>query len=141
MALRFNGARLLAISRAPSEPDTNWLCDAEDSVAFLKTNAQSDEVVIYASGPAVLIHAVLAPTSQVTPADHDDVLNTFVQTDDSWRIERSYGGGHGHRVTLEAPLSSSGPLTGGEKLVFRRSFHGVHKGESQIELSQKLVQP
>ena len=30
-------------------------------------------------------------------------------------------------------------LAGGEKLVFRRSFSGVQKGDSPIELSQKLV--
>jgi hypothetical protein len=41
---------------------------------------------------------------------------------------------------LEAPLSSgSKSFAGGEKLIFRRSFHGVSEGASIIELSQKLV--
>ena len=97
--------------------------------------------MIYASGPAVLIRSVLAPVAQVTPADHDELLNAFVQGDETWHIERSYGGGHGHRVILKEPLSPSNykSLGGGEQLVFRRSFDSVHKGESPTELSQKLV--
>lgn len=140
MARRFNIAALTAISHVPASEEAAWLVGAEDSVAFLKENAQSEEVVIYAIGPTALIHGVLAPVEQVTPADQADLMHAFVQTDESWAIQKSYGGGEGHRVYLEAPLSSEGKsLKGGEKLVFRRSFTGVQKGDSTIELSQKLV--
>ena len=139
MARRFNISALQGISQVPSDGGAEWLVGAEDSVAFLKANAQSEEMVIYAIGPAMLIHAVLAPLQQVTPADQDDLLHCFVQTDESWVIQKSYGGGEGHRVYLEAPLRSGKSLAGGEKLIFRRSFDGVQKGESPIELSQKLV--
>ena len=139
MTRRFNIAALKAISQEPVTSGAEWLIAAEDSVAFLKENAQSEEVVIYASGPATYVHAVLAPLKQVTPADHEDLMHSFVQIDDSWVIQKSYGGGEGHRVYLEAPLSCGKSLSGGEKLVFLRSFNGVQKGESSIELSQKLV--
>ncbi len=139
MARRFNIADLMAISQTPATGEAEWLVAAEDSVAFLKENTQSEEVLIYASGPATLIHAVLAPLKQVTPADQEDLTRAFVQTDESWAIQKSYGGGEGHLVYLEAPLRSGKSLAGGEKLVFRRSFDGVQKGESPIELSQKLV--
>lgn len=139
MAQRFNIAALKAISQAPATGETKWLIAAEDSVAFLKANAQSEEVVIYASGPATLVHAVLAPFKQVTPANHEDLTHAFVQTDESWAIQKSYGGGEGHRVYLAAPLSSGKSLVGGEKLIYRRTFDGVQKGESPIELSQKLI--
>jgi len=139
MARRFNIEALKAISQAPATSESGWLIAAEDSVAFLKENAQSEEIVIFASGPATLIHAVLAPLKQVTPADQKDLMHAFVQTDESWVIQKSYGGGEDHRVYLEAPLRSGKSLSGGEKLVFRRSFAGVQKGESPIELSQKLV--
>lgn len=139
MARRLNIAALKAISQAPATGEAEWLIAAEDSVAFLKDNAQSEEVVIYASAPAMLVHAVLAPLKQVTPADQKDLMHAFVQTDESWVIQRAYGGGKGHRVYIEAPLRSGKSLVGGEKLVFRRSFDGVQKGESPIELSQKLV--
>lgn len=51
--------------------------------------------MIYASGPAMLIHAVLAPLQQVTPADQEDLLRCFVQTDERRVIQTSYGGGKG----------------------------------------------
>ncbi len=139
MARRFNIAALKAIAHAPASDAAKWLVGAEDSVEFLKQNAQSDEIVIYAGGPAVLIHAVLAPVQQVTPADEQDLMNRFVSTDEAWAIQKSYGGGEGHRVYLEPPLASSKSLAGGEKLVYQRSFHGVDKGEREMELSQKLV--
>jgi hypothetical protein len=139
MARRLNIEAIKAISQSPATDETEWLTRAEDSVAFLKKNAQSEELVIYASGPATLIHAVLAPLKQVTPADQKDLMHAFVQPDESWAIQKSYGGGEGHRVYLEAPLRSGKSLSGGEKLVFRRSFDGVQKGESPVELSQKLV--
>ncbi|MCL4822630.1 MAG: hypothetical protein KJZ57_00305 [Anaerolineales bacterium] len=139
MAQRLNIAALKAISQAPATGEAEWLIAAEDSVAFLKENVQSEEIVIYASAPATLIHAVLAPRKQVTPADQKDLMDDFMQTDESWAIQKSYGGGEGHRVYLEAPLRSGKSLAGGEKLLFRRSFDGVQKGESSIELSQKLV--
>lgn len=139
MARRFNISALKAISQAPATGEAQWLVAAEDSVAFLEENARSEEIVIYANGPATLVHAVLAPQKQVTPADQEDLMDAFVGPDESWVIQKSYGGGEGHRVYLEAPLRSWESLSGGEKLVFRRSFTGVQKGESPVELSQKLV--
>ncbi|WP_175700352.1 hypothetical protein [Burkholderia ambifaria] len=139
MARRFNIAALKAIAQAPASDAAKWLIGAEDSVGFLKQNAQSEEIVIYASGPAMLIHAVLAPVQQVTPADQQDLMNRFVSTDEAWAIQKSYGGGEGHRVYLEPPMGSGKSLAGGEKLVYQRSFHGVDKGERAMELSQKLV--
>lgn len=140
MSGRFNIATLKALAQAPVDKAARWLVGAEESVEFLKENAQSEEIVIYASGPAILIHGVLAPAKQVTPADQQDLMRGFVQIDESWIIQKSYGGGEGHKVYLERPLRHAGrSLSGGEKLIFRRSFEGVHKGESPVELNQKLV--
>ena len=139
MPRRLNIEALKAISYAPASDQDTWLIAAEDSVVFLNENVQSEEVVLYASGPATLVHAVLAPLKQVTPANHEDLGNAFLQLDESWTIQKSYGGGEGHRVYLDEPLRSGKSLAGGEKLVFRRSFHGVQKGDGEIELSQKLV--
>lgn len=122
MARRFNIAGLKAIAQAPVSDAAKWLIGAENSVEFMKQNAQSEEVVIYAGGPALLIHAVLAPVHHVTPADQQDLMDSFASTDETWVIQRSYGGGEGHRVYLEPPLKSSKSLAGGEKLVYQRSF-------------------
>ena len=140
MTRRFNIATLKPLAQAPPDNVSNWLVGAEDSVAFLKANAQSEEIVIYASSAALLIHGVLAPAKQVTPADQVDLMRGFVQTDESWVIQKSYGGAEGHKVYLQPPLTFAGKsLLGGEKLIFRRSFAGVQKGESPVELNQKLV--
>lgn len=139
---RFKSSELKAISEIPLDGGSEWLIGAEDSVKFLKVNALNDEIVIYASAPAVLIHGVLAPTDKVTPPDGDDLQHAmFPMVDDSWAIQRVWGGGQGHRMYLEPPFGSSGSksFNGGEKLIFRRSFDGVKDAPAPIELSQKLV--
>lgn len=140
MARRLNLARLDAYARPPASGDEAWFAGAEDSVTFLKEIATGDEILIHATGPMMLITGVLAPTSQATPADHDDLLDSFVESDDTWCIQKSYGGGESHRIYLEPPLSSPGcrSLVGGEMLFYKRSFHGTDL-PVQVELSQKLV--
>ncbi|WP_306597711.1 hypothetical protein [Geothrix sp. 21YS21S-2] len=138
---KFDEVAFRKIARAPGTGKTEWLLRAEDSIAFLKGNAHRDEIVIYATSDAVLIHGVLARTEKVTPADQADLLNAYVLPDESWCIQRAWGGGKGHRIYLEPPLSNSGckTLKGGEKLIFRRSFTGVTEGPAPVEVSQKLV--
>jgi hypothetical protein len=138
---RFDGKALSALAWASEEDSVAWLLGAETSIDFLRDNVTRDELVIYASGGAVLVHGVLAPTAQVTPADHNDLRGAYLMPDDAWCIQRAWGGGEGHRMYLEPPLSSPGckSLVGGEKLIYRRSFNGVAKGPPPIELSQKLV--
>lgn len=138
---RFDEEALRGLAWATDEEPIAWLLDAEASVDFLRDNAKRDELVIYASGGAVLMHGVLAPAAQVTPADHKDLSGAYLTPEDAWCIQRAWGGGQGHRIYLEPPLSSPGckSLVGGEKLIYRRSFDGVTKGSPPIELSQKLV--
>lgn len=137
----FKITELKALNDIPTANPASWLVAAEDSVAFLKANSANDEIVIYASGSSILVHGVLALKDKVTPADGADLQdNNMPMPDDSWCIQRVWGGGEGHRMYLEAPLSSSSKsIQGGEKLIFRRPFTGVAQGPSSIELSQKLV--
>ena len=137
----FKLAELKRINEFPKDDPQSWLINAEGSIDFLKVNSQSDEIVIYASGSCVLIHGVLAPTTKVSPPNGKDLQdNNIPMPDDSWRIQKVWGGGEGHRMYLEAPLSSgSKSFQGGEKLIFRRHFTGVDDGPSAIELSQKLI--
>lgn len=139
---RFNKSELESLTECPAQGAEEWLAAAEDSVSYLKVNAESDELVIYASAKSVLVHGVLAPTSKVSPPDgHDLEHGSFPMPDDCWAIQRVWGGGQGHRMYLEPPLSSSGSKSfeGGEKLIYRRSFDGVQQGATPIELSQKLI--
>ncbi len=137
----FKLAELRSINELSNGDPQSWLVNAEGSIDFLRLNSESDEIVIYASGRSVLIHGVLALTAKVTPPDGMDLQDSNPpMSDDSWRIQQVWGGGEGHRMYLEAPLSSSSKsFQGGEKLIYRRSFTGVTEGPSTIELSQKLI--
>lgn len=137
----FKIADVKAINEIPKADAAKWLANAEGAVNFLKANATNDEIVIYASGSSVLIHGALALKGKVAPADGAELQDSNIpMPDDCWAIQRVWGGGEGHRMYLEAPLSSgSESLVGGEKLIFRRLFTGVAEGPSPIELSQKLV--
>jgi ABC-type uncharacterized transport system substrate-binding protein len=42
-------------------PDDHWYVDAEQASQYLVANANADEIVIYASAPAVLIVGALVP--------------------------------------------------------------------------------
>lgn len=138
--IRFKQSELEALSECPSTGSSAWLAGAEDSVSYLKANAESDETVIYASARSVFVHGVLAPTFKVTPPDvHNLQHGSFPMDDACWTIQRAWGGGEGHRMYLEPPLCDSKAFENGEKLIYRRSFHGVQQGSTPIELSQKLV--
>lgn len=130
------------LSRIPSTDRPTWLAGATKSVDFLTSNMlKDDEILIYATGPHLWVHSILSPNALVNPPDHEDLSKSYLTPNDSWRIQRSYGGGEGHRVYLEPPLSHAGcnSLVGGEKLVFIRTFEGMKTYEPQVEISQKLV--
>ncbi len=141
MMRQFKLTELEMISRIPDLDSNSWLVDAENSIKFLRRNAENDEITIYASTKCVLIHGVLALKRRLTPDNISELQHSNIpMPDDSWCIQQAWGGGRGHRMYLEPPLASvSELLTGGEKLVFRRFFTGVSSGPTPIEINQKLV--
>jgi hypothetical protein len=130
-----------ALTELPDDHQVEWLLDAEGSIAFLQANANSDEIVIYASTKCVHIDGLLALTRKLTPSAVSELRHcNMPMSNDCWRIQRVWGGGKGYRMYLEGPLSDiNGLFKGGEKLIFRRSFSGVSRGSTPVELSQKLV--
>lgn len=89
--------------------------------------------------PRAWIVSALAPNGNLQPVDRDDLREATVGIDDTWVIQKSYGGGEGHRVYLEPPLSfGSKSLVGGDLPVFRRTFHGMDRQEP-FEINQKLI--
>ncbi len=132
---------LLAISSSAVSDDRSWLVGAEESIDFLRQNASNDEIVIYASTRSVLIHGALGMTRKLPQESISELQNRNIpMPDDSWSIQRVLGGGKGHQMYLEPPLASvSDAMSGGEKLIFRRTFIGVSHGPTPIELSQKLI--
>ncbi len=135
----FKFADLHAVSEKPQNDEASWLLGAEDSINYLKENTKNDEIVIYASGSSILIHGALALAKNVDQADGDSLQNMRIDIDDCWKIQKSWGGGQGHKIYLEPPLDGYNVFKGGESLIFRRRFDGVIEGRPTIELSQKLV--
>jgi hypothetical protein len=132
---------IIFLSRLPETKSKIWLEGATHSVDFLKHAFRGDDIILYASGPHFYVHSVLAPNTVLDPPDHDDLAIAYLRLEDSWCIQRSFGGGEGHHIYLEPPLASPGcnSLVDGEKLIFVRNFDGVRDHRSTIEISQKLI--
>ncbi|MBY3188794.1 hypothetical protein [Rhizobium laguerreae] len=131
--------KLKTLAHPPSENAGVWLGGAEDGVSFLKDHLKSNEVILFASMNAVLIHGVLVPELALQDADHEQLSREFLTTDVSWIIEHVSGGGEPDRVYLEGPLRRLGStFNEGEKLVFKR-FFSARRDLTPIEISQKMV--
>ena len=94
----FKFADLHAVSEKPQNGETAWLLGAENSINYLKENTKNDEIVIYASGSSILIHGALALAKNVAQADGDSLQNMRMDIDDCWKIQKSWGGGQGHKI-------------------------------------------
>ena len=66
---------LKALSKVPADPAAydNWL-EMKEVTAFLRNNVSHDEFVVYATLQTVFIHALLVPSSALTPLDYEDLL-------------------------------------------------------------------
>ena len=136
----FDVKKLIAATQ-PGVDLAKWLPNAEDSVEYLLSAATEEEVIIFAALSSALVHGVLAPKENVTPADQDDLINAMFMQDSTWAITHASGGGQPNRVYLAPPFEHPGckSLIGSEFLVVRRSFRSVDKGKPRTEVSQKLV--
>ncbi len=133
---------LLDLAQLPDTDRDKWLESAEDSVHFLTRSIEADDnIILYASGPHLYVHSFLVPRASVDPPDHEALAQAHISITDSWCIQQSFGGGEGHRIYLGHPFDSPGrqALSGGEKLIFLRSFDGVKAYKPTIEINQKLV--
>ena len=129
--------RLFKLAGADGKSD-EWLKGAEASIEFLHENVRTDQIVLYANLPHVLIHGVLAPLKQLERVNASEFADNFVRPDESWCIEHVSGGGEADRVYLSPPMASYGAvLENGEKLIFRRTWPGAE--DVSTELSQRLV--
>ena len=134
--------KFISLSRFPTSNPGDWLGNAAEGMEFLKNSRASDETVLYANGPHMFVHSVLAPTKVLTPPNHADLYGGLSYAFDCWSIQKVIEGGKNHRIYLCPPLNQYGckSLVGGEKLYFIRSSEDVWGNEPPpIELSQKLV--
>lgn len=124
------------LDEVPEAPHTfsDWI-HAEAHLEFLRENARSNELVIYASGEHTFVHTVVAANTRLSPIDQDDLVSwnfdpyapiaSYVMgggRDDVW-VERG-SGGSGSKDTTQ--------------LIFGRTFEGWNgTGRNYFELNQE----
>jgi hypothetical protein len=126
--------RLAQLSGAPFQAGDRW---HEEAVAFLHENAREDELVIYASFPHVLLHAVLVPKRMLNKKDAEDLLKWSGNGFSSWGVWTRFKPA---RLRIAPPLDDFGSkaLAAGEQLVFCRRFDGHVKRQTYVQLLQKF---
>ena len=131
------------LDQATFRNDKNWLTASEqDALGFLERNEAAEWSVVYAAFKHVYLHSVLAP--KVRLQDYDPARQRsepFPQPDDRWRIDYSYNLARRDDVSIgiAGPLDGFPTLRDGEKLVYRRDWHGDPATTIRMEVSQKLV--
>ncbi|MGB0383402.1 MAG: hypothetical protein ACPGWR_01140 [Ardenticatenaceae bacterium] len=133
--------KITKLDEVPSESQafSNWI-QAEAHLSFLQKNAQTDELVIYASGDYTFVHSVIVPNVKLSPIDQDDLMNWDFNP---YAPIASYvmGGGRDD-VWVERGLSRSRSKTleNAMQLIFGRTFEGwTGSGRNYFELHQEYA--
>lgn len=122
---------------SPQDEFSEWI-KAGAHLDFLKKNADSNEVVIYASGEYTYIHTIIVPNSNLDTLNKEDLLNSNC-TPYTSIASVVYGGGRSD-VWVEKGISSfsSKILKNAVNLVFGRTFEGCDDADaSYYELNQE----
>ena len=124
---------------ADSKSYSEWM-EAGAHLNFLRANAGTNELVVYASGEYTFIHSVVVQNERLTPVDQQDLMqwsfNPYTST-------ASYvTGGGSPDVWVERGLSGTGTkaLKDAVQLIFGRTFEGwTGPGRTYYELHQEYA--
>lgn len=125
----------------PSDPQiyAEWIMGG-GHLAFLRENAQADDVTIYAGGDYTFIHSLFVPNDRLSPPDTGDLLGWSCNPFNSI-ASYVYGGGRDD-VWMERGLSHAGAKTldGATQPVFGRTFEGwTGAGRNYFEINQEYT--
>ncbi len=130
---------LIGLSKSPIRDAEfkDWL-KQKQVIPFLEKEAQSSNLILYASIPNVLIYGILVPKSMVREVDSNELLSWDHSPYDSWGIKATV-----RKAWVGSPLEYglNSLVRNGEQLLFGRSFEGYELEKCYFELSQKLSQP
>lgn len=121
------------------KPFSEWI-EAEAHLDFLRRNAGSDELVIYASGEYTFIHSVAVPNDRLAPVDQQDLMQW--SCDPYTSIASYVTGGGRDDVWVERGLSGTGTkaLKDAVQLIFGRTFEGwTGPGRTYYEIHQEYA--
>lgn len=132
-----------AIHKLDKIPDTRqkfseWI-KAEAHLAFLKQNAQANELVIFASGDNTYIYSVVVSNEKIFPVDQASIVINWGVNPDNPIASYVMGGGR-KDIWIESASrnSSSHVLENSIQLIFRRTFNGwTGQGRNYYELHQE----
>ena len=132
---------LNALDELPSDAkELNSWVKAEGHIEFLQSNAQSREMVVYASPEYSFIHSIAVPEDLLSPLDKDDLmkwsLNPYVSA-----ASYAWGGGRdGVWVERESWGTGSQIISKGTQLIYGRTFEGWSGSDrNYYELSQEYA--
>jgi hypothetical protein len=108
----------------PGREDFATWIQAEAHLDFLRRNARSEELMIYASGEYSFVHAAVVPNNRLAAFSQDDLLH-WSGTPYTSIASYVYGGGRSD-VWVERLKDSTGlmELEDATQLVFGRTFEG-----------------
>ncbi len=116
---------------------SDWI-QAKAHLAFLRENAQDDELVIFGSGEYTFVHSVVVSNTRLSPIDQADLMSWSLNPYNS--IASYVMGGGRDDVWIERGLSeiSTKTLENGVQLIFGRTFDGwTGQGRNYYELNQE----
>lgn len=135
--------RLNNIAEPPeNEADYDKWLEMSTMLDLLRTNCHENEFIVYASNRTSFIHTILVPLSKLSPPDFDDISHwDGCHPGNSWGINVLYSPPP-QDIWIESPVDHTGSRTldGGEQLVFRRRFEGLHGKKGYFEILQKFIQ-
>ena len=114
----------LEISQITEGQASSWL-RAERHLDLLRTNGQSNEVILFACSRTTFIHAVITKAEEVIPPDYDDLLkwNSSPYTNRavySWHL-----GGNDVKLELEAANRQPNTMQSAQNLIFGLQLEGL----------------
>src|SRR5688572_25324336 len=132
--------QLRVLSSVPSDKTAfaQWL-ELKDAITFLRENASTDEIVVYASTGHDFLHAILVPASAVATGNADDFLSWDGNPYSSWGVVTHFR--QSPSIAISSPLDFNGSkaLQSGEQLLYARSFEGDIERTTNFEVLQRLA--
>ena len=131
------------IAKLDHEPEVDveyskWI-GADRQLAFLRENANEDELIIYGCGHHTFVHGVIVKEDDLSPFNKDDLL---LWNGNAFTVRASYVyGGDRNDVWIgrTGSISGSKVLKDAHLLVFCRPFKGMSDTESYIEILQEYA--
>jgi hypothetical protein len=138
MSALIDAVKQVSIPPSNEEEFNKWL-EAKDALAFLKTNARSDDFAMHVMLQHTYIHGILVPNSRVISPNAEDLMAWNCGADSSWSVCTTFS--DPPTVSIVPPLDSPGSaiLRHGEQLVFSRHFEGRLDKAHYYEILQKFI--